>query len=397
MAHGTKLVMDHKVNQVRPSSMPPPAVPIRRQVKQGLEVQQGKFHHYRGMVLLLLAALVVWLNFGFIKPLFMGAIFAIVLYPLMGLLERWRVGSSAKALLITLLFTVSFLIPIGIMVYLGANAALKQLQTLSNLEIGSTDISGDSLIDSLGLRSWVEWINGISPVSEEQLRSILVQGATAVGSFLAKLLQNIVTDLPGVVFSTFVILLTVFFLLLDGPSAVRFLRENSFFNRRQTERIFKIVVQLCNSVLVASIVSGFVQAVLIGLTCVITGTEGVFLILLVSFIASFLPVIGTAPIMIYLIAQAFIGGEMVNGIIFVVAMGLVGFSDNIVRPYVLKGGAQLHPLVGFVAAFGGLQAIGFYGLFIGPIVTGLFFVLLPVVAKSYVPSRPGPIEDVQLE
>ncbi|RYZ70848.1 MAG: AI-2E family transporter, partial [Proteobacteria bacterium] len=58
-------------------------------------------------------------------------------------------------------------------------------------------------------------------------------------------------------------------------------------------------------------------------------------------------------------------------------------SDNIVRPYVLKGGAEMHPLIGFVAAFGALDMIGFYGLFIGPIVAGLFFTLLPMVAKSY--------------
>ena len=62
-------------------------------------------------------------------------------------------------------------------------------------------------------------------------------------------------------------------------------------------------------------------------------------------------------------------------------------SDNIVRPYVLKGGAELHPLVGFVAAFGALDAIGFYGVFIGPVVAGLFFALLPIVTRSYGPEN----------
>jgi predicted PurR-regulated permease PerM len=62
---------------------------------------------------------------------------------------------------------------------------------------------------------------------------------------------------------------------------------------------------------------------------------------------------------------------------------VVGISDNIVRPYVLKGGAELHPLIGFVAAFGALDAIGFYGLFIGPVVAGLFFNLLPMISRIY--------------
>ena len=41
-----------------------------------------------------------------------------------------------------------------------------------------------------------------------------------------------------------------------------------------------------------------------------------------------------------------------------------------------RGGGELHPLVAFVSAFAGLAALGFYGLFIGPVIVGLFFVLL---------------------
>jgi predicted PurR-regulated permease PerM len=89
----------------------------------------------------------------------------------------------------------------------------------------------------------------------------------------------------------------------------------------------------------------------------------------------------------FLTASAFLSGEITNGIVFAVFMFLIGISDNIVRPYVLRGGANLHPLIGFVAAFGALEAIGFYGLFIGPVVAGLFFQVLPLVTKSYPRSR----------
>jgi predicted PurR-regulated permease PerM len=87
--------------------------------------------------------------------------------------------------------------------------------------------------------------------------------------------------------------------------------------------------------------------------------------------------------MLFLCAQAFIAGNNSAGIIWLLALPVVGFSDNIIRPYVLKGGAELHPLIGFVAAFGALDMIGFYGLFIGPIVAGLFFTLLPMVTRTY--------------
>ena len=52
-------------------------------------------------------------------------------------------------------------------------------------------------------------------------------------------------------------------------------------------------------------------------------------------------------------------------------------------PIVLKGGANLHPLIAIVALFGGLQVFGFAGVFIGPILAGMFFVFL----DAYVQSR----------
>ena len=69
------------------------------------------------------------------------------------------------------------------------------------------------------------------------------------------------------------------------------------------------------------------------------------------------------------------------------AIPIIGLSDNVVRPYVLKGGSEMHPLIGFVSAFGALATIGFYGLFIGPVVAGFFFTLLPMVARTYSKNR----------
>src|SRR4051812_9080712 len=64
----------------------------------------GKFHNYRGTLLLALFALVLWLNISFIKPLVMGAIFAAALYPIMEKLGRWKIGKGWRATLITLGF-----------------------------------------------------------------------------------------------------------------------------------------------------------------------------------------------------------------------------------------------------------------------------------------------------
>jgi predicted PurR-regulated permease PerM len=47
-----------------------------------------------------------------------------------------------------------------------------------------------------------------------------------------------------------------------------------------------------------------------------------------------------------------------------------------VRIHVLNGRAQLHPLMGLISMLGGLQVLGLWGLFVGPIIAGLFYSLL---------------------
>lgn len=181
----------------------------------------------------------------------------------------------------------------------------------------------------------------------------------------------------------FITLLTLFFLLIDGKKALRFIRDNSIFGPLQTDRIFQAAFSLCYSVVVASIAAGAAQAFCITLSCLIAGLPGAILIGLVAFVLSFLPVLGTAPVTCGLALYAIIRGDPFQIAIFVAFVAIVAVVDNVVRPMVLKGGASLHPLIGFVAAFGALDVIGFYGVFIGPVAAGLFFTMLPMITRTY--------------
>jgi predicted PurR-regulated permease PerM len=77
-------------------------------------VKQGRFSHFRGVFLIFVGAVLVWLLGSFLKPLAMGAIFATVLYPMMNVtrLGRFRrLSPSIRAGIITIGFTFAFLIP----------------------------------------------------------------------------------------------------------------------------------------------------------------------------------------------------------------------------------------------------------------------------------------------
>lgn len=347
----------------------------------------GKFHESRGLFLLGIGAILVWMLKAFLMPLAVGAIFAVVLHPVMVRLERWIRSRTGRASIITLGFVVAFLIPIGVLGILGAEAALEKVRQLQADGAAFGDFSPLALMRKIGLESLLEkppeWI----PASEEQLRGYLLRAVESSGLWLSKGIQDFAANLPGVVFGNVVVVLAMFSFLVDGPRAVAFLRRNSFFSRVSTDRIFAAVGATCQATIVATLATGAVQAMLVGLACALAGVSNILPISLLSFAASFVPVIGTAPITITLAIAAFVRGDATGGLIFLAAIVVVGLSDNFVRPLVLKGGSELHPLVAFIAAFGGLEAMGFFGLFVGPVIAALFFAVLPIALRTYSRAR----------
>jgi predicted PurR-regulated permease PerM len=52
--------------------------------------------------------------------------------------------------------------------------------------------------------------------------------------------------------------------------------------------------------------------------------------------------------------------------------------DNVVRAWVLKTDTKLHPLLAFVSVLGGIQTLGLWGVFVGPIVASCLYALIRI-------------------
>jgi predicted PurR-regulated permease PerM len=61
----------------------------------------------------------------------------------------------------------------------------------------------------------------------------------------------------------------------------------------------------------------------------------------------------------------------------------VGLSDNIVKPYLIRGGVSIHGAVVFFALLGGLSAFGPVGLLLGPLIVALFLSVVRIVRSEY--------------
>lgn len=347
----------------------------------------GKYHDLRGWFVLIAGLLTLWLCLSFLKPLIMGAIFATILHPV---LMRWktpRMPQNIRAFILTITFLFVFLIPFTLLIILGIDIAAEKIslvQAAMQPAAPGQPVNPNQMVEAFGLERWLLKINDYIPLTNAQAKVYLLKGAQAVGVFFTGLATGMLSNLPGMLIATFVILLTIYFLLMDGPRAVHFVRANSIFSPRKTDELLELGAQLCQSVIVATIMAGVAQSGLVVVACLLAGLpiQTVLLIGLISFMASFVPLVGNAPVTVGLIGYSLAVGNTKMLVIFLIAAVLVSLADNIVRPLVLSDGAKLHPLVAFVAAFAALDAIGFYGLFIGPIVAGIFFYSLVLVTRA---------------
>jgi predicted PurR-regulated permease PerM len=222
-------------------------------------------------------------------------------------------------------------------------------------------------------------INKIRPISEkdfiDRTKVFVMQLATSGTKFLTALAASVPRKVLAVVF----FLISFYFGLIDGPRFVNFLRAHFPFSKEDTKTIFHNVEKISRAVVLGTLLAGIVQGTIIGLAYWIFGIPRPHLFGFLTAIFSFIPLVGCAPTSIggilYLLANGRVAAAIGMGIAFTMA----GLSDNVVKPWVLKGKTELHPLLGLLSVLGGLMTFGPSGLFFGPIITVLVITLFRIV------------------
>jgi predicted PurR-regulated permease PerM len=344
----------------------------------------------RNLFIGLLLVLFVWVCFPLITPVAMGGVFAILFFPWFEKLDERRVPSSLAAALITLSFTLLVLLPISILIVTAMKAGVEQFKVLQaqwQMIPGAGAASGSegSWMSQLAhhprVLGFVKQLSRFFPVRPEELISTTADALKVIGMKVGQWLGTAASRIPGMALALVVAIVSLYFFLVDGKRLALFVRRNSFFSPTQTAELMGNISTMARSVVLASVASGAAQSVLMTIGMLIAGTANLGMLAFLVFLGSFLPLVGSAPVTISIVLMTLFEGSTNAVLILGVFAVLTSVIDNVVRPWVLKGGANMHPLMAFVSAFGGLQLFGLSGLFLGPIVAGLFMAVLRLNVK----------------
>lgn len=122
-------------------------------------------------------------------------------------------------------------------------------------------------------------------------------------------------------------------------------------------------------------VTAVVQSVLGGIGLAITGVPYAGLLTVVMFMMC-IAQLGPVLVLLPAVGWLYWSGDNVWGSVLLVIMVVVGTLDNVLRPMLIRMGADLPLLLIFSGVVGGLLAFGLVGIFIGPVVLAVAYTLM---------------------
>jgi predicted PurR-regulated permease PerM len=182
----------------------------------------------------------------------------------------------------------------------------------------------------------------------------------------------------------------LFFLLRDGPALGAGIRGVSPFSRAQENDMVRHLYATVRAGMLALVLVPVAEALTAMVGFVIFGLPGPVLWGAMVGFAGLIPLVGTplawVPAGLYLLAT----GPAWRGIgLLLYGLGVIGMVGHIVKPLVLRGGAQIHPLLGFLAILGGMFAFGPAGLIVGPVILSLAMSALRIYRYDILRWRGG--------
>src|SRR5216683_432678 len=143
----------------------------------------------------------------------------------------------------------------------------------------------------------------------------------------------------------------------------------------QAGSLLALFVHLLRAIALGIVVTALIQSVFGGIGLAITGVPHPALLTAIMFLLG-VAQIGAVPVLIGAVIWLYWQNENLWGTVMLVWSIITGTLDNVVRPFLIKQGADLPLLLVFAGVLGGLLAFGIIGPFVGPVVLAVSYTLL---------------------
>ncbi|MDD2853119.1 MAG: AI-2E family transporter YdiK [Desulfuromonadaceae bacterium] len=326
------------------------------------------------LLMILLIAGSFWVLHPFLTAMIWAVMIVVATWPFMIRIQSMLWNKRILAVgIMTLLLLMILIVPFTLAVLTVVSSSEDILLWLRSISTASLPMPPD----------WLGTVPGVGKKMVEKWQNIIAIGPAGISAFLTPYAGKILSWLAamsgsiGVMIIQF--LLTVFMaaiLYLHGDKAATWL---ALFARRIAghfgEHSLVLAAGAIRAVALGVVGTAIIQALLgwVGLAvCGIPSLGILTALIFISCLAQLGPVAILAPVVIWL----FWDGQTAWGTALAAWALFLGSIDNIIRPLLMKQGADLPLLLVFAGVTGGMMVFGIIGLFIGPVVLAVSYTLL---------------------
>jgi predicted PurR-regulated permease PerM len=315
----------------------------------------------------------------FAGALFLAAVLAVTFHPwYRALANKLRGRRTLAASLITLGLVLALVLPVGTLVVIAAREAADSFDYLHQV-LAEEGVEG--LIKQIPppVQGWADTIWQQTPSRDRNVGFVYDLERRAAG-----LIPRLVSNVGQVVGQTFLMIVALFFMLMDGRRLIEWLDVVSPLQRRQMRELFSEFRRVSATVLLGSVVTAAAQAAVAYAGYLIARAPNAAFLGLVTFILGLIPILGAGGFSFGVAIFIYLTGHHTAGIFLMAWSALVvGMVDNIIKPMVIKGGMEMHGAIVFFALIGGFTAFGMVGLVLGPLSVSLLLAVLRIYQRDF--------------
>ncbi|AJZ89186.1 AI-2E family transporter YdiK [Cedecea neteri] len=326
-----------------------------------------------------------------VRPFVLGFAWAgtivIATWPLLIKLQKLLWGKRSLAVLVmTLLLLMLFVIPIAMLVNSLVdnsgpviNWATKGHMALPTFEwLHSIPLIGDKLYSG-----WNTLVSSGGSAIMEKVRPYI---GTTTSWFLGQAVH-----IGTLLVHLGLMLLFSVLLYAKGETLGNGIRHFAFrLADKRGDAAVLLAGQAIRAVALGVVVTALAQGVLGGIGLAVSGIPYAAL-LTVLMVLSCLIQLGPLVILVPAIIWLYWSGDTTWGTVLLVWSCVVGTMDNVIRPVLIRMGADLPMILILSGVIGGLIAFGMIGLFIGPVLLAVSYRLISV----WMHEAPAPQDDPQ--
>ncbi|MFL5140530.1 MAG: AI-2E family transporter [Microvirga sp.] len=345
------------LNALRPGNTPSPTM-LDAAIRVGLV---ALLLYACGRIVLPFAGILAW-----------SAILAVMLYPLHLRLAGW-LGNRWSAVLIGLVGVAVALGPMVIVVTSLATSIYSLISTVQNqdlaLPLPPVWLDGTPLVGEKLTEVWTLVATNL-PAAVSKYGQLLSGPAAWLASFAGGLATG---ELAFVLSFAIAAVLVAY-----GEGATKFgrrLLERVTGSTTRAAQLVTLTAATIRGVALGVVGVALVQSLLLGIGYFAIGLKATGLLTLAALVLGIVQVpliLLTLPVVVYVFAT----DSTTAAVIFLVWNVVVGLSDNLLRPLMLGRGLEVPMPVILIGVIGGMLVDGLLGLFVGPVLLAVSYVLL---------------------